>query len=363
MKKIVVLGAGVMGSAICIPAAQHQENDVTLVGSPLDDSIIDELKNGCAHPKLGSPLPESVKCFTISDVDHDAIRSADIIIFGVSSPGVEWACNVLNHHDAAPTLLALVTKGLVAPADCSVPPLTYADALDASLTNPVGNIVGIGGPCIAQELAQRLPTCVTFASAEIDNAVLLQETLQTDYYRVSTHSDIVAVEACAALKNFLCIGVSSMLTRNASDNSYAKNPLAALFNQAVIELDTLSRWIGRAIDKDESNRNVAFDLAGMGDLHVTVGGGRNSRLGALLGQGRHIADVMNNELRGVTVEGVDTGRQLYDSFNFACDSGQLDRKQLPLTDSILKAIVDNALFNFDFTLLPAQGRTTKVSLS
>lgn len=352
MSNIVVLGAGVMGSALCVPASDKQRNKVTLVGSPLDDSIIRELKSSREHPTLNVSLPDSMDALTLSEIDPGLLRKADVIIIGVSSPGIEWVCDLLEKSKARPSLLALITKGLVKPDNPEAVPLTYADALNSYLTEQADSLVGIGGPCIARELALRIPTRVTFASRDIIHAESLRSTLQTDYYSITTHNNIVAVEACAALKNFLCIGVSAMLTAYPLGDSHAKNPVAALYNQAVLELLILSRWISKDSPGNAKTSDVAFDLAGMGDLHVTVGGGRNSRLGSYLGKGSRLEDLMSNELEGVTVEGVDTGRNLYSGFTHACKTGVLDEKRLPLTSSILQTIVHNSPFNFDFNTLP-----------
>lgn len=342
-----------MGSALCVPASDNHRNKVTLVGSPLDNSIIRDLKSNREHPTLNVSLPDSVDALTIAEIDPGLLRNADVIIIGVSSPGIEWATDLLEKSRARPPLLALVTKGLVKPPDPEAVPLTYADALNSSLTEQADRLVGIGGPCIARELALRIPTRVTFASRDITHAKRLRSTLQTDYYSITTHENIVAVEACAALKNFLCIGVSAMLTAYPLGDSHAKNPVAALYNQAVLELLILSRWISKiSAENTATDDDVAFDLAGMGDLHVTVGGGRNSRLGSYLGKGSLLNDLMSNELHGVTVEGVDTGRNLYTGFTHACKTGVLDKKRLPLTSAILQSIIHNTRFNFDFNTLP-----------
>jgi len=232
---------------------------------------------------------------------------------------MDWALEKINHHGAHPNLLALVTKGLIPGFSETEPPRTYAQHIGSRYTVPEGRIVGIGGPCIARELGLKYPTHVSFAAANISAANALRDHLQTEYYRVSTHTNFTSLEACAALKNFLCIGVSAMFTAHSLDNSYAKNPLAALFNQAVHELASLSQWIVDAAHPVSNEcHNVAtsihshsaFGLAGMGDLHVTVGGGRNSLLGRYLGQGCQLSEVMGGDMQGVTVEGVDTGRYL-----------------------------------------------------
>ena len=358
MPKIVILGAGVMGSALATVAAAN--NDVTLVGSPLDDSIVDSLKLHQAHPNLHLELPTAVAAVHSNDIKEATFARADVVVLGVSSPGVKWATDVIRQHKAASKIIALVTKGLVPPARNQLAPRTYAQTIDTRLTKPSGAIVGIGGPCIARELALGYPTRVSFASEDIAVANQLRDMLQTDYYHITTHSDFTGLEACAALKNFMCIGVSAMFTSYTLDDSYAKNPVAGLFNQAVHEVAILSDWIKREVYSSAnlpgvcttSNLNIAFDLAGLGDLHVTVGGGRNSRLGRYLGTGRLLDDILQSDMHQVTVEGVDTGKQLLPSFRAACANGELHSKELPLTSAILNVIENNQPFNFEFNSLP-----------
>jgi len=345
-----------MGSALAVPAAHNPDNEVTLVGSPLDDDIIVSVQSTRHHPTLRVSLTERICALKLEQLDTDTLRKADVIVIGVSSPGIAWVVQLLEHANARPGILALVTKGLVENPESTGAPLTYADALSVNLSNPSGQLVGIGGPCIARELALHHPTRVTFASRDIQHAQALRKMLQTPYYRITTHNNIVAVEACAALKNFLAIGVSAMLTAHPLEDSYAKNPVAALFNQAVLELLILSRWIA-ANEKlhahgGQTSADVAFDLAGMGDLHVTVGGGRNSRLGTLLGQGRRLTDLLESDLKGVTVEGVGTGKHLAPGFYAACDTGALARSDLPLTSAILDSIINDVVFEFNFETLP-----------
>ena len=383
MARIVVLGAGVMGSALAVPAAAAPGNAVTLVGSPLDGDAVDAVRASGRHPALDAPLPGTIETVHHDALDPDALRAADVVVLGVSSPGVGWATSVLESARAAPPLLALVTKGLVARDGArdgadggarqgDAAPLTYADALPASLCSTPDGLVGIGGPCIARELALGVPTRVTFASRHRPNAERLRELLRTDVYRPTVGADVVGVEACAALKNFLCIGIAAMLSAHPLGDSHAKNPLAALFNQGVQELAALSDWLRRASAEHRARDGAggagdggadagtspdavppAFDLAGAGDLHVTVGGGRNSRLGRLLGEGATLGEALAGPMRGVTAEGVDTGRALSRGFRAACGAGALDPARLPLTRAILDCVDDEARpFAFDFRDLP-----------
>ncbi|MFK7857981.1 MAG: hypothetical protein AB8B64_04145 [Granulosicoccus sp.] len=357
MANIVILGAGVMGSALAIPPSTVADNAVTLAGSPLDDNIIASIQNNRYHPTLDVQIPASVNAVHLNDLDKKTVQAADIIVIGVSNAGVDWATDYLNDQLANPATLALVTKGLVESGVTGAPPLTYADTLVKSLDLAHDQIVGIGGPCIARELALGYPTRVTFACRNPSRAQSMLQQFQTNYYRITIHKNVVALEACAALKNFLCIGVSAMLSAYPLDNGHAKNPLAALYNQAVRELFILSQWISDASPTPSSGteaptNHVAFDLAGMGDLHVTVGGGRNSRLGAYLGKGERLSRILSSSMAGVTVEGVDTGRRLLSGFRAGCINGQLEVTDLPLTDAILNSIENDNRFVFDFQSLP-----------
>jgi len=205
------------------------------------------------------------------------------------------------------------------------------------------------------------PTRVCFAAQDKSDANRLRDLLKTDYYLIATHNDFTGLEACAALKNFMCIGVSAMFTAYKLDNSHAKNPLAALFNQAVHEIALLTRWIKQGADSTDQQspidvsiaNELAFDLAGMGDLHVTVGGGRNSKLGQFLGTKRTLSDVLQTDMHNVTVEGVDTGKQLLPGFRHACNEGTLQTDDFPLTAAILDVIEHDLPFNFDFEKLPS----------
>ena len=44
MKKIIIIGAGAMGSAFAVPCLENQ-NEVTLVGTHLEDDLINNIKS------------------------------------------------------------------------------------------------------------------------------------------------------------------------------------------------------------------------------------------------------------------------------------------------------------------------------
>ena len=339
MAGILILGAGVMGSALAVPACDNGHR-VTLAATPLDADVLAALgADRAAHPRLGAPLPDAVEVADAARLTPEDAARADLVILGVSSPGIGWAADqIARLRPEAP--LALVTKGLVARGDA--PPETYADALPRMLTERglrAAAPVGIGGPCIARELALRRPTAVVYASRDEGAARHAAGLMATGCYRVGIEADAVGVEACAALKNLYAIGVSAAMGRHPLGDGHAKNPLAAAFQQAVDEMAALMPWLG-------GREATARGLAGLGDLHVTVGGGRNSRLGRLLGEGLGVAEALDGPMQGETVEGVDVGRALAPALRAAWRRGTLDRGAFPLLGAILSAI-EGAAFDYD----------------
>ena len=60
MKKITIIGAGMMGSALAFPAAENG-HEVHIVGTCLDDEIIDGYIKTGKHEKFCRPFPENVQ--------------------------------------------------------------------------------------------------------------------------------------------------------------------------------------------------------------------------------------------------------------------------------------------------------------
>ena len=68
MTVITVIGAGVMGTALTYPAADNQ-NAVRLVGTHLDEDIIESCRSQRYHPRLKRQIPDSVLVFSHTELD------------------------------------------------------------------------------------------------------------------------------------------------------------------------------------------------------------------------------------------------------------------------------------------------------
>ena len=59
MSKIIIIGAGAMGSAFSFPCVDNGHK-VNIIGSPLENKTIDELKKNYYHQALNSNLPKNI---------------------------------------------------------------------------------------------------------------------------------------------------------------------------------------------------------------------------------------------------------------------------------------------------------------
>ncbi len=299
MATVTVIGAGMMGTAMCWPLVDNGHT-VRLVGTPLDGEIIRSIRETGIHPTLQRAVPPGVQIYTAGELPH-ALEDAELLIGGISSFGVDWFAEAALPYVPVGVPVLSVTKGLVEAPDGRLE--TLPDLLTRRLPENLRGSVSlnaIAGPCIAHELAARRQTAVVFTGPDAPTLARLRDLLGTDYYHIWTSTDVVGVEVCAAMKNAYAMGVGmavGMMEAAGPDglaNGY--NPQAALFAQSVYEMRALVRLLGGG------EENVTW-LPGPGDLYVTVFGGRTVRLGKLLGQGVPFKEA-REMLAGVTLESV-----------------------------------------------------------
>ena len=184
MSKIVIIGAGAMGSAFALPCLDNN-HDINIVGTHLENEFIDNLKkNDNLHPGLSTRIPQEVKIFKFDKFNEIFKSNVDLIVIGISSKGIEWVSDQLSRlykQNKIPKLL-LLTKGL------SIYNNKYellVDKLIRLLTErKISNIdiSAVGGPCLATGLANRVHSSVVIANKNLQTAKKIADTLNTDYY-------------------------------------------------------------------------------------------------------------------------------------------------------------------------------------
>ena len=322
MAIITIVGAGMMGSALVFPARENG-NEVRLVGTHLDRDIIAACMETNRHPKFTVAFPEGVQYFQIESL-QEALQGADFVIGGVSSFGVEWFADVVLPAMAEGTPLLTVTKGLLDTEDGRL--LTYPDYWRSRLLEYQKSIPlnAIGGPCTSYELVAHDQTHVSFCGENIEILKQLKAAMQTDYYHISITTDITGIESAVALKNGYALGVALTIGLNQAafqDDTLHFNSQAAVFGQATREMSRLLEY---------QNANSLNNLAvGIGDLYVTVYGGRTRLVGILLGKGLSI-DEAKRELQGVTLESLVVAERVARAIRKAIACGTLQAADFPL---------------------------------
>lgn len=321
-KTIAIIGSGMMGSALAFPARENG-NEVRLVGTPLDREIIENCFKNNQHLKFDRPFPEGVKFYQFEDWKK-AIEGVDFIIGGVSSFGVDWFLeNVLCELDPSIPVLS-VTKGLINLEEGEL--ISYPEYWKRELAKKgiKREICAIGGPCTSYELVAHDQTEVAFCGYQTEVIKMMKEAMKTDYYHISTTNDVEGLESAVALKNGYALAVAmtiGLVNRDlGADAGLHYNSQAGAFYQAVKEMRYLLEMQGASRDCE----NI-----GIGDLYVTVYGGRTRKIGILLGEGKTYKEALDI-LAGVTLESLVVSRRVYKAICRKAELGQADMSLFPM---------------------------------
>tara|TARA_B100001540_G_C15688270_1_gene588067 strand:+ start:27 stop:1055 length:1029 start_codon:yes stop_codon:yes gene_type:complete len=335
MKKILIIGAGAMGSAFSIPCAENN-NEVTIIGSLLENDFISSIKsNKNLHPSLNINLPNNIKIEKFEKINSVVSKELDLIVVAVSSIGIDWAGSEISkfYSDNAPIIL--LTKGLSIIDDQLV---TLTEKLEMILKRNGKknvNISSVKGPCLASGLANKMRTGTIIANKNIKEAQKIQKIIQTDYYKCEISDDIEGVEISSAIKNLYSMliggsqGLSNPEASREIQEKYYLNTAASLIHRSISEIvEIVNHYAG--------DTDTVYGLAGLGDLYVSVSGGRNSQMGKYLGQGYLYKEAKEKFMKSITVEGaqlaLEIGPKLMTKF---------DKNKFPLLFSILKCICEN----------------------
>ena len=342
MAKIVVLGAGMMGTAVTTPLTE-KGHDVHLVGTHLDGDIIEEIHERHFHPRLRSYVNENVKPWIYLGLE-EAMVGADLVILGVNSQGVDWASEMLGPVLPPDVPVVMLTKGLSGDGqELHLLPEVFRNGLPSSNRNQV-QIAAIGGPSIAGELAARRHTCIILTGTNHTLLDGLAEVLRTPYYHVWTSTDMVGVEVCVALKNLYSLAIGSvqgLLEKEgvASSGAVMYNLAAALFAQGTWEMAYLVKFMGGSL-------STTYSLPGVGDLYVTSQGGRNTRMGHLLGLGMRYQEAKDAHMPEDTIEGADLALAIGPTIMNLVGQGKLAESAVPLMLTMIDVICNGALVQF-----------------
>lgn len=279
--RCAVVGAGAWGTALADLLARNGHDTLLWAREP---DVVDGVnaRHENARFLAGATLGASLRA--TGDV-REAVRDRTFVLFAPPSHVLRAVATAAAEAIDPTATLAVASKGI------------ERDTL-AVMTDVVADVVrghpvvAVSGPSFAAEVAQRQPTAVVAACADLTAASLTQSLLGTPEFRVYTHDDVLGVELGGALKNVMAVATGMLEGRGLGFNSRA-----ALITRGLAEMTRLGVALGA--------RAATFaGLAGMGDLVLTCTGAlsRNRAVGEEIGRGRSLAEVLTG--RETVAEGV-----------------------------------------------------------
>ena len=313
MKKILIVGGGAMGSAFSIPCLE--KNNTVVITEPHNKVFIKDLTSKKKfHSSLKINLPEKLK---FRNYSKNIFReNFDLIVIALSLAGIDFIGKELKDLKIKTPLLVL-TKGLKYDKKRKKV-LTISGLLKNNYN--VTNVSVLKGPCLAKELARKNKTSVVVANKDIKIAKWIGKQISTKYYLTEFSKDVIGVEICSAIKNIYAMVIGSGQNFNTASD---------LFQKSVNEMKFLIKYF-------KGDESTVLGLAGIGDLYVSVVGGRNSKMGDFLGKGFTFAAAKKKFMPKDTVEGEQLAREIAPYI-----LKKINKKNVPLMVHLLKTILYN----------------------
>jgi glycerol-3-phosphate dehydrogenase (NAD(P)+) len=280
INRVGIVGGGAWGTALAV-AARRAGRDVVLWAreSAVVSAINEQHRNTMFLPD--ADLDPGIR----ATADYADITACDAVLLVAPAQHLRAIC-----ADLAP----LWREG--------VPAVVCAKGIEqgtgALMTTVVGEtlpqaqLAVLSGPTFAAEVARGLPTAITLACEDATIGQALIAAIGTSTFRPYLADDLIGAEVGGAVKNVLAIACGIV-----SGRQLGSNARAALINRGLAEMMRLGRALG-------GKSETMMGLSGMGDLVLTCSSeqSRNMSLGAALGRGERLADILGE--RNSVAEGV-----------------------------------------------------------
>ena len=167
-------------------------------------------------------------------------------------------------------------------------------------------------------------TELAFCGVNSAELKMMKEAMTTSYYHISLTNDVIGLESAVALKNAYALAVAmtiGLVNRHHGEGAGLHyNSQAGAFYQAVREMTKL-------MDIQKGSEDALH--IGIGDLYVTVYGGRTRKIGILLGEGKTYEEAMDI-LAGVTLESLVVARRVANAIYRKAELGQVSLADFPM---------------------------------
>ena len=313
MKKILIIGGGAMGSAFSIPCLEN--NNQVIITEPYNKTFVKNLSSKKKfHSALKLNLPKKLQFKNY--IKNIYKEKFDLIVIALSLHGIDFIGRELKNLKIKTPILIL-TKGLKYDKK-NKKIFTIPELLKKKYN--VSNISVLKGPCLAKNLANKNLTRVVIANKKIKIAKKIGKMISTDYYLTEFSKDVVGIEILSAIKNIYSMIIGAGQNLNTS---------SGLFQKSIIEMKYLTKYF-------KGEETTILGLAGVGDLYVSVAGGRNSKMGGYLGKGFTFKNAKKKFMFHETIEGEKLANEIAP---FVLK--KINKNKIPLMFNLLKTILNN----------------------
>lgn len=286
MNKIGIIGAGAWGTALAQSLAGAGREVMIWAREPeIVQSINQSNENVLFLP--GIKLHENIKATD----SLTAAADSDVILITTPAQHVRTTLQSLKAEVGDGKPFVICSKGVEIDTGMLMSQV-------ASEVVPNGSFAILTGPTFATEIASGLPSAVTIACADKDVGAQLQEALGSRTLRTYLTDDVIGAQVGGAVKNVIAIACGVIHGKGLGESARA-----ALVTRGLAEMSRLANAMG-------GRKETLMGQCGVGDLILTCSSmqSRNFSLGAALGEGKTLADILAS--RNSVTEGVHTAKAL-----------------------------------------------------
>jgi glycerol-3-phosphate dehydrogenase (NAD(P)+) len=269
-----VIGAGAWGTALAQTCARAGLEVVLWAREPeVAHGIEENRENRIFLPGISLDAAIRATC------DPADLRDVELVFAVPPAQHLRVTLAVFAAHLPPQAPVVLCAKG-IEQGTLKLMTEVLADAL------PTATPAVLSGPSFAADVARGLPTAVTLAAADERLAGEIAQAIATPVFRPYVASDMIGAEAGGAVKNVLAIACGV-----AEGRGLGASARAALITRGFAELTRMAVALGGSAE-------TVAGLCGLGDLVLTCSSlqSRNMSLGAALGQGERLEDVLAGRL-------------------------------------------------------------------
>jgi len=277
MEKIIVIGGGSWGTALCKILSDAGNTISWYMRSA--EACEEFNRTGSNIRYLPGCRLDTEKVHAIHSF-HAHAELADILVVAVPAAFAEQSLPLVQKERLQNKTVISAAKGMLPDND-----RTLTEYLEYEWGLPSSNLFFIGGPCHAEEAAEEKRSYLTLAGNSVSRGEKLAALFRNPYISCHYHSELRVVEYAAVLKNIYALGMGI-----AQGLGYGDNFQAVMAANAWREAE---RFLNRSFPDSPINLN---DSACLGDLLVTCYSihSRNRRFGNLVAAGNAPTHIIND---------------------------------------------------------------------